>query len=132
MRPHGCTNAGARRPGWVPQPTFTVLGAVATGVLLLILAAGRYHAAAGTVADQRVLAWMVAHRTPRLTSIATTITTIGSPGGVARSERARLRSPRRRRYRHREHLTPPMPGVSHAQRAPRRCGRHQQVARSPR
>ena len=72
-----------RRAGWVPQPTVTLVGAVVVGVLLLILAAERFHAAEGTAVDQRVLAWMVAHRSPRLTSIATTITTIGSPGGVA-------------------------------------------------
>lgn len=73
----------ARRPGWVPTPTVGAVGGVVIGVLLLILAAERYHAAEGTAVDQRVLAWMVAHRSPQLTSVATAITTIGSPGGVA-------------------------------------------------
>jgi membrane-associated phospholipid phosphatase len=71
------------------EPTDSARSAPATTMLAVLVsffvASGivAHVAAAGTAADHAVLAWMVAHRHPQLTSSAIAVTTLGSPSGVA-------------------------------------------------
>jgi membrane-associated phospholipid phosphatase len=57
---------------------------IAAVLLSLFAALGviAHHAAAGTTLDHAVLAWMVNHRNPGLTSLAIAVTNAGSPVGT--------------------------------------------------
>ena len=58
------------------------MGAVLVS-LFVTLGFVAHDAAAGTALDHAVLAWMVNHRHPGLTSLAIAVTNVGSPVGVA-------------------------------------------------
>lgn len=69
--------AGAPRAA----PATTMLAVLVS--LFVALGVVAHDAAAGTTLDHGVLAWMVNHRHPGLTSLAIAVTNVGSPVGVA-------------------------------------------------
>jgi len=62
-------------------PATTMLAVLVS--MFVALGVVAHVAATGTAWDHAVLAWMIAHRHPGLTSWAITVTTMGSPAGVA-------------------------------------------------
>lgn len=75
--------AGMTEPISGPRPAPITTMVAVLWSLFVGLGFVAHRAAAGTAVDHAVLAWMVGHRTPGLTSLAIAVTTVGSPVGVA-------------------------------------------------
>ena len=75
--------AGMTEPTSGPRPAPITTMVAVLWSLFVGLGLVAHRAAAGTALDHAVLAWMVDHRTPGLTSLAIAVTTVGSPVGVA-------------------------------------------------
>lgn len=75
--------AGMTEPTSGPRPAPITTMVAVLWSLFVGLGFVVHRAAAGTAVDHAVLAWMVGHRTPGLTSLAIAVTTVGSPVGVA-------------------------------------------------